>query len=432
MDARAEPASQSPYSRLEIFARALAHIENSYVSEPDHEALLEGAIRGMLKVLDPHSSYLDAAELRILTDDTEGRFGGVGIEIDVQDGWLVVVRVMPGGPAERAGVLAGDRFLTIDGRPARDISIDEAITRMRGEPGTQVRATLRRSDVEQAVSVVLTRALIEVPAVVGRVLPDRIVHVALRAFQENTAEELRRVLDEAILVTAKSGGVRGVLLDLRDNPGGLLSAAVLVADEFLRDGVIVSTRARGGKLLRENRATSAGTRPDWPMVVLVNGYSASAAEIVAGALRDHQRAVLVGVRTFGKGSVQNIIDLPDGSALKLTTALYYTPSGASIQAKGIEPDVVIPQLDAKVLHEAAAAGGEYAEAMLDNHLPGASKDAPARTTGAVPPSPRTEPRKGPATGALGATTAPSFADDYQAAMAHQVLRALVTERSRRP
>ncbi len=382
---------------------------------------MQGAIRGMLKVLDPHSAYLDSNELRVLTDDTEGRFGGVGIEIDVHDGWLEVVRVMPSGSALRAGIQPGDRFLAIDGVPARDLSIDEAITRMRGEPGTQVRVTLRRRGAEQAIEAVLTRQIIDVPAVDGRVLDDRIVYVTLRAFQENTADELRQVLDQAVEHTAGKGGVRGVLLDLRDNPGGLLSSAVLVADEFLSDGVIVSTRGRGGKLLRESRASKAGTRPNWPMVVLVNGYSASAAEILAGALHDQHRAVLVGTRTFGKGSVQNVIDLPDGSALKLTTALYFTPNGTSIQARGIEPDVLIAQLDSKLLHEAQLGAGQMTEASLSNHLFVAadgdrSLDATRKSTA------RDAPHGAPVAADGGGST---FSDDYQAAMAHQILRALI-------
>jgi carboxyl-terminal processing protease len=375
----------------------------------------------MLKVLDPHSGYLDREELRVLTDDTQGRFGGVGVEIDVHDGWLEVMRAMPGGPAARAGILPGDRFLTIEGAPARDLSIDEAITRMRGEPGTQVHVTLRRLGAEDAVSAVLVREVIDVPAVEGRVLPDRVVYVALRAFQDNTVGDLRRVLDEAVERTAKAGGVSGVLLDLRDNPGGLLSAGVLVADEFLRDGVIVSTRGRDGKLLRENRAVAADTRPDWPMVVLINGYSASAAEIVAGALHDQHRAVLVGVRSFGKGSVQNVIDLPDGSALKLTTALYYTPSGASIQARGIEPDVVISQLSTQVLRDAQLGAGQVTEASLQNHLPNGASPPVSVTPANTARSARTRATADSATG--------TFSDDYQAAMAHQVLRALIAQRA---
>jgi carboxyl-terminal processing protease len=431
--AKAESVKSPPYSRLEIFARALSHIENSYVGEVNDDAIIEGAIRGMLKVLDPHSAYLDANELRILDSDTQGEFGGVGIEVDVNDGWLTVLHVLPGGPAARAGVLAGDRLLSIEDLPARDVSIDEALTRMRGEPGTQVHVAFRRRGVEAALRVTLTREIIRVQAVEGRLLPDQIAYVQLRLFQEDSAEQLRRVLDEAVDLAARAGGVRGLLLDLRDNPGGLLSSAVLIADEFLRDGVIVSTRGRGGKLLRESRATAAGTRPDWPMVVLVNGFSASAAEIVAGALHDQRRAVLVGTRTFGKGSVQNVIDLPDGSAMKLTTALYFTPSGSSIQAKGIEPDVVIEQLDPNLLRAARLGSGEFTEASLAGHfaLPAAtglavpdalgSGASPAATT--PPAQPRTHAREPSSAGNAHET----FESDYQAFMGHQVLKALIAQ-----
>ena len=439
----AQAGGTGAYPRLEVFARALAHIEGSYVGEVSDDALIEGAIRGMLKVLDPHSTYLNAAELRILDSDTEGQFGGVGIEVDVNDGWLTVVRVMPGGPAAKAGVQPGDRFLRIEGKPARDLSIEDALQRMRGEPGTRVQVSLRRRDAENAIDLTLTRAIIHVDAVEGRLLPDGIVYVQLRVFQQDTITQLRRVLDEAVdaaavsgkraapaaiggkVVPAAGGGgqIRGVLLDLRDNPGGLLSAAVLVADEFLNDGVIVSTRGRGGKLLRENRAQSAGTRPAWPIVVLTNGYSASAAEIVAGALHDHERAVLVGTRTFGKGSVQNIVELPDGTAMKLTTALYYTPSGTSIQAKGIEPDVFIEQLDPAVLREARLGKGEVSEATLAGHL-GETALPPD------PPAPPLQDRKTPKGPAGPDEREPPFQDDYQAFMGHQVLRALLAHQHR--
>jgi carboxyl-terminal processing protease len=337
---------------------------------------------------------------------------------------------MPGGPAARAGVLPGDRLLSIEGQIARDLSIEDALSRMRGEPGTQVRVQLRRRGVEAAVDVTLTREIIRVQAVEGRLLSDRCVYLQLRMFQEDSVQQLRQVLDEAVDRAAKGGGVSGLLLDLRDNPGGLLSSAVLVADEFLTDGVIVSTRGKNGKLLRENRASASGTRPAWPMVVLVNGYSASASEIVAGALHDQHRAVLVGTRTFGKGSVQNIIDMPDGSALKLTTALYYTPSGTSIQARGIEPDVMIEQLDANLLREARLGAGELSEATLAGHL-------------AVPPTVTSLPPETPAKPPVAAGTPqsrdmprvpikserprPPFESDYQAFMGHQVLKALVAQ-----
>jgi len=442
----AESAKSNPYSRLEIFARALSHIENSYVGVVDDDALIEGAIRGMLKVLDPHSAYLNIDELRILDSDTQGKFGGVGVEVDVHDGWLTVLRVMPEGPAARAGVQPGDRMLTIDGQPARDMTMEEALRRMRGEPGTQVRVQLRRAQLDAAVDVLLTREIIQVPAVEGRLLADRTIYVRLRMFQEDSVQQLRRVLDEAADRAAKAGGVSGVLLDLRDNPGGLLSAAVLVADEFLSEGVIVSTRGKNGVLLRENRAAAEGTRPAWPMVVLVNGYSASASEIVAGALHDHHRAVLVGTRTFGKGSVQNVIDMPDGSALKLTTALYYTPNGTSIQARGIEPDVVIEQLDPAVLRDARVGKGEFSEATLRGHLAvPAAEEASAisgvqsanRAQATVAPQAqstgtqtqagsRTAPRQPSAV----AGSRPALENDYQAFMSHQVLKALIAQNRR--
>jgi carboxyl-terminal processing protease len=418
--ASAQAGGSSAYPKLEVLARALAHIEASYVGEVTDDALIEGAIRGMLKVLDPHSAYLDANELRILDSDTEGQFGGVGIEVDVNDGWLTVLRVMPGGPAAKAGVRAGDRFLRIDGQSARDLSIEDALQRMRGEPGTRVQVTLRRHDAPAALDLTLTRDVIHVDAVEGRLLPDGVIYVQLRVFQQDTITQLRHVIDEAQDRAAANGGkISGLLLDLRDNPGGLLSAAVLVADEFLNEGVIVSTRGRGGKLLRENRAQRAGTRPDWPMVVLTNGFSASAAEIVAGALHDQKRAVLVGTRTFGKGSVQNIVDLPDGTAMKLTTALYYTPAGTSIQARGIEPDVVIDQLDPAVLREARLGGGEISEAALTGHLGNENAPPPATSSSAdrqAPKQPASPDRR-----------LPDFEEDYQAFMGHQVLRALIAQ-----
>jgi carboxyl-terminal processing protease len=412
---RAEALQSSPYRKLEGFARALSHIEQSYVGEVDGDRLMYGAIRGMLKVLDPHSEFLEPEQFRILMSDTEGEYGGVGLEIDVRDGWLTVVSVFEASPAGRAGVKPGDQFLAIEGQGARDMPIDEALELMRGAPGTAVHVALRRANVEAAIEVDLVREVIEVHAVEARVLPDRIVYAKLKLFQETTAEELHRAIDNAVEHTAQQGGVRGVLLDLRGNPGGLVSSAVLVADEFLSDGVIVSTKGRGGKLLREQSATSAGTRPNWPLCVLVDGYSASASEIVAGALHDHGRAVLVGTRTFGKGSVQNIIELPDHSAIKLTTALYYTPSGRSIQASGIDPDVVVEQLDAETWRKARDSGAGLREATLEGHIENATSAAPAAT-----------PERSARSQARGAGHAGEpFSDDFQAHVAHQVLQALV-------
>lgn len=418
---RAVPESASPFHNLAVFARALAHVEMSYVEEVDQDELVYGAIRGMVDTLDPHTAFMDPEEYRILTADTRGRFGGIGVEINVRDGWLTVVSVFEGGPAERAGVQPGDRFLSIEGRDARDVRIVEAVRRMRGEPGTRVRVALRREGEPQAVELELTREIIQVRAVEARLLPDRVFYAEVKAFQDGTTAELRRAIDEAVVAARADGGVRGVLLDLRNNAGGLLEEAILMSDEFLREGVVVSTRGRGGHLLNEARAHGPGTRPDWPIVVLVNGYTASAAEIVAGALRDHERAVVVGTRTFGKGSVQNIIELPDGSAMKLTVARYFTPSGRSIQAHGIEPDMEVEQLDAEVIAEALERREQIREESLEGHLGTASDSEP-------PPGPsRNEPRQRPS---ADAETGGPFPDDYQARVAHQALRALIVDRAR--
>lgn len=423
--AAATEAIASPYANLGIFARALSHIEAVHVEDPDQDELVYGAIRGMVEALDPHSTFMDPDEYRILTSDTQGRFGGVGVEIDVRDGWLTVHGVFADGPADRAGIRPGDRFLSLAGRNARDMPISEAVRIMRGEPGTNVEVAVRREGAEEALSMSLTREIIRVEAVEARLLPDRTLHVRIKAFQGTTTDELRRALDAAIERTASSGGLSGVLLDMRRNPGGLLDEAVRVSDEFLEGGVVVSTRGRNGRLLSEASAHRAGTRPRWPMVVLVDNFTASAAEIVAGALRDHGRAIVVGSRTWGKGSVQNVIELPDGSALKLTVARYYTPSGRSIQAEGIEPDVVIEQLDeetSRALVERAVR--RFSEADLERHLASESEEARAP----VDLTPRGEVRRAPES--EGEPETP-FADDFQARTAHQVLRALVVSQGLR-
>jgi carboxyl-terminal processing protease len=412
----AAATGKSPYEQLAIFARVLSHIELSYVGEVEQKQLVYGAIRGMVRALDPHSDYLDPDEYRVLLSDTRGRFGGVGVEIDVRDGWLTITTVFPNSPAARAQLRPGDRFVSIDGLRARDLPIEEAIRRMRGEPGTEVRVSLRRDDDGPALESTLRREIIQVNAVEGRLLAGGYLYVRLRVFQETVARELSDLLDAA---TSQRGpeGLLGLLLDLRDNPGGLLDQAVLVADEFLAAGPIVSTRGRGGRELALASARKLGTRPDFPIVVLVNGFTASAAEIVAGALQDHGRALIVGTRSFGKGSVQNVIDLPDHSALKLTIARYYTPRGRSIQAQGIEPDVVIEQLESPALSGVRALN----EASLERHL------AEESTAGEKRPQPaRDAPRAEPGPGTHG-----PFSDDLQANLAYQTLRAIRLDRRQR-
>ncbi|MEM7446709.1 MAG: S41 family peptidase [Myxococcota bacterium] len=409
--AQAIPESESPFRNLGIFARVLAHIERSYVEEVDQDALIYGAIRGLMSTLDPHSLFMDPEEYRLLTSDTQGRFGGIGVEIHVQDGYLVVVGLVDDGPAQEAGMREGDRFLRIDGLGARDLQIAQAVRRVRGEPGSTVQVTIRREGHERDLEFNLTREVIKVEPIEASVIPDRVLYLKVKAFQEGSTEQLRQAIDVALASTSQD--LSGVLLDLRNNPGGLLSEAISMSDVFLSSGTIVSTRGRDGIPIDTVTASQLDTAPPWPMVVLVNGYSASAAEIVAGALQDHGRAVLVGTRSFGKGSVQNIIELPGGSAMKLTVARYYTPSGQSIQAQGIEPDVRVEQFDTRELIDARRdVHPLIREESLEGHL-----DADASRRPELPA--RGQPRLVP-------ESVPSevFSSDFQARIAHQTLRGL--------
>jgi carboxyl-terminal processing protease len=380
-DATAIPPRASPYRRLGVLSQVMAHIENSYVDPVDEDRLVDGAIRGMVGALDPHSAYLNAEEYRLLESDTAGQFGGIGVEIDARGEWLTVIAPIAGSPAARAGVRAGDQLVSIEGQDARGMSIDDAVRRMRGAPGSRVRVVFQRSGQREAMRLELVREVVHVASVESHPLDDGFGYLNLKSFQERTSDEVSRALDE--LTRAAGGTLRGLVLDLRNNPGGLLDESVVVADEFLSDGLIVSTRGRDGAAQDEARAHRAGTRPDFPIVVLVNESSASAAEILAGALQDHRRATLVGVRTFGKGSVQSVIDLPGGGALKLTIARYYTPSGRSIQAQGIAPDVQVEQVElpdparATTRTEDGAETPVERERDLAQHLPNTeSGDAP--------------------------------------------------------
>lgn len=404
------PARRSPFEPLAVFARALSYIELAYVEPVDQDKLVEGAIRGLADSLDPHSVYLDREEYQILKNDAEGRFAGIGVEVSTRDGWLTILSVFEGGPAALAGLQPGDRFLSIEGEDARDLPLYEAVRRIRGQPGTSVKVSIRREGQEEALERTLTRAFIDVDPIDMQVFDDGVVYLRVKAFQDGTARRLREALDEAVDQRKELGGVRGLLMDLRDNGGGLLQEAVWVSDEFLSSGVIVSTRGRDGKIISEYSARRAGTRPKWPIVVLINENTASAAEIVAGALRDHGRAMLVGVRSFGKGSVQNIFDLPGGSALKLTTARYYTPSGRSIQAEGVTPDL---------LAEQPRRQGEptpLREEALEGHL--AAQSSPRRS------EQRSIAKAPPSTGSF-----PSiFSDDLQAQRAYQALESKIGNR----
>lgn len=329
-----------PYRSLDVLAEVLAYIQNSYVDETKEPELVQAAVEGMLQRLDPHSILLRPDVYRSMRDETTGEFDGVGLEVSqVADG-IVVVAPLADSPAERAGILAGDRIVAVDGTPTKEMPIGEATRRMKGAAGSQVVLSIERAGLQEPRAFTLVRDHVRTTSVDWRLL-DRgagTVYVRIRSFQDRTDRELRQALDGA---RKEIGGpIQGLVLDLRNNPGGLLEQAVRVADRFLSTGVIVSTEARG-KQPDVEEAHERDTEPGYPVVLLVNRGSASASEIVAGALQDHGRAVVVGAQTFGKGSVQTVVELDDGSALKLTVARYFTPKHRSIQDRGVTPDLAV-------------------------------------------------------------------------------------------
>jgi carboxyl-terminal processing protease len=335
---RRDPAQ--PYRSLDVLAEVLAYIQNSYVDETKERELVQSAVEGMLQRLDPYSILLRPDVYRAIRDETTGEFDGVGLEVSqVADG-IVVVAPLADSPAERAGILAGDRIVAVDGAPTREMPVGEAARRMKGAAGSQVVLSIERAGLREPRSFTLVRDHVRTTSVDGRILDPRAgtAYVRIRTFQDRTDRELRQALDGA---RKEIGGpIQGLVLDLRNNPGGLLDQAVKVADRFLAKGVIVSTEARG-KPPEVEEAREKDTEPGYPVVLLVNRGSASASEIVAGALQDQGRAVVVGSQTFGKGSVQTVVELDDGSALKLTVARYFTPNHRSIQDRGITPDVPV-------------------------------------------------------------------------------------------
>jgi carboxyl-terminal processing protease len=356
--ARARTERQSPYAMMDQLARVLVWIENEYVDPVDHAKLVEGAIKGMVAELDPHSSYMAPEDYGVFQGDTEGHFGGIGVEVDFSTDSVVVIAPIEGSPAELAGVRSGDRIVAIDGQAVRDRSPAELVRTMRGDPGSRVLITIRREGVDHLLYYTLVRRVVTVTSIASKLLAGNVAYVRVKTFQSGTHAEL--LAHVAKLRAEAHGNIAGVVLDLRNNPGGLVNEASAVADELLDGGVIYTTRRRG-QVVDEVRADAAGALRRGPAVVLVNEYSASAAELVAGALHDNRRATLVGARTFGKGSVQTIVDLPGGAGLRLTTLRYYTPSGQAIQARGVTPDVLV-----------GGSPGDYGivrEQNLENHLP---------------------------------------------------------------
>ena len=327
----------SKYEELAVFNNVLSIVEKNYVESVDDKKLIEGAVNGMLASLDPHSSYLDRDTFKEMQVETKGSFGGLGIEITVKDGWVTVVSPIEGTPAYRVGIQSGDKIVKIEGKSTKNMSLMDAVKMMRGPKGSKITITIFREGMHKPEDYTITRAVIKIQSVRNNLLENGYGYVKIVSFQEGTEADLHSALENL----QKQGKLRGLVLDLRNNPGGLLDQAVKVSDEFLEKGLIVYTDGRVENQKMRFEATQKKNFNNYPMVVLVNGGSASASEIVAGALQDHNRALILGTQTFGKGSVQTIIPLDDGSGLRLTTARYYTPSGRSIQAKGIVPDIVV-------------------------------------------------------------------------------------------
>ena len=355
-----------PLEDLRTFTEIFAKIKNDYVEPIEDKALLENAIRGMLAGLDPHSAYLVPEDYKELQAGTSGEFGGLGIEVGMEDGFVKVISPIDDTPADRAGVEAGDLVIRLDDTPVKGMALSDAVKIMRGKPGTDIVLTIVRDGEDAPLKITITRDVIRVTSVKSDMLDPGYGYVRISQFQSRTGDNLQEAL--AKLEDTAGGPLKGLILDLRNNPGGVLSAAVSVSDAFLKDGIIVYTEGRLDDAKLKFNAKPTDILDGAPMVVLVNGGSASASEIVAGALQDHQRAIIMGQKTFGKGSVQTILPMDNGSALKLTTAKYYTPSGVSIQAKGISPDIELENLS--LADADAPVTTRIKEADLARHLEG--------------------------------------------------------------
>jgi len=359
-----------PYEELRTFTDVLDRIKRDYVEEVDDKSLLEDAIRGMLSGLDPHSTYLDEDAFRDLQAGTSGEFGGLGIEVGLEDGFIKVIAPIDDTPAQRAGVQQGDLIIRLDDTPVKGLSLNEAIQLMRGKPETEIVLTIVREGEDKPLQISVVRDVIQVKSVRSRLLEPGFGYLRITQFQSKTALNLNQAISD--LREQNDGPLKGLILDLRNNPGGVLNAAVEISDAFLDEGLVVYTEGRGDGSQQNFRATPGDVMQGAPLVVLVNGGSASASEIVAGALQDHRRAIVMGEQTFGKGSVQTILPLMNGTAVKLTTARYYTPSGRSIQAAGIVPDI---ELESLQLAQSDAPGLNFLkEADLPDHLSNGDED----------------------------------------------------------
>lgn len=365
-----------PFEDLQAFTEVLSRIKSDYVEGVDDKSLIEDAIRGMLNGLDPHSAYLNVSEFADLKIGTTGQFGGLGIEVSMENGFVKVISPIDDTPAARAGVQAGDLIIKLDDKQVKGMTLNEAVKIMRGKPNTDIRLTIVRQNEPKSLVITITREIIRVKSVKNRMLEPGYGYVRITNFQSRTATDLLKAISDL----QKEATLEGLILDLRNNPGGVLTGAVKVSDAFINDGLIVYTEGRIDDSSHRYPATPGDSLNGAPMVVLINGGSASASEIVAGALQDHNRAIIMGTKSFGKGSVQTIQELRNGSAVKLTTARYFTPNGRSIQARGIVPDIRLKTL--KLPASDSSDGASFSESDLDGRLSNPNGDTDDTDTGA--------------------------------------------------
>ncbi|MCW8945246.1 MAG: S41 family peptidase [Sedimenticola sp.] len=403
-----EPKQPLPMQELRAFAEIFGRIKENYVEPVEDKVLLEHAIRGMLAGLDPHSSYLNADEFSDLQEGTSGEFGGLGIEVGQEDGFIKVISPIDDTPAQRAGVKAGDLIVRLDEKPVKGMSLEEAVNLMRGKPGSEVVLTIAREGVEKPLQITIVRDVIKVASVKGRMLEEGFAYVRLSHFQSRTTEDMLKKISQ--LKASSKEGIKGLVLDLRNNPGGILNGAVAISDAFLTDGIVVYTQGRSEESRLDFNAAPDDVLDGAPIVVLVNGGSASASEIVAGALQDHKRAIIMGSQTFGKGSVQTIIPVTKTAAVKLTTARYFTPSGRSIQGEGIKPDIELS--DVEITPKEANAATRIKESDLAGHLENGNGKKEETDKKAVKKPGKAETKR------------PSIEDDYQLNEALNLLKGL--------
>ena len=382
MGSEAIAAASDTYRQLNLFGDVFERVRSDYVEVPDDAALVESAINGMLSSLDPHSSYLSPKSFRAMQVQTRGEFGGLGIEVTMEDGLVKVVTPIDDTPAAKAGILAGDMITHLDGEQVQGLTLSQAVEKMRGPVKTDIELTIRREGVAEPIKVNITRDVIRITSVRSRV-EDNVGYIRITQFNEQTYDGLKQAIESLSKEIGKDK-LKGYVLDLRNNPGGLLDQAISVSDAFLERGEIVSTRGRNADETQRYNARSGDLTGGAPLIVLMNGGSASASEIVAGALQDHRRATILGTRSFGKGSVQTIIPLGANGAIRLTTARYYTPSGTSIQAKGITPDIEALQ---KLPDDFKGRAETDGEAGLRGHLEGDGEEG-SGSQAYVPPDPK--------------------------------------------